>query len=55
MKEAVQKKLQSSIDSSEKKLKNLTEALISELIEKEEYLITKNQINADINQYKSKL
>jgi len=55
VKETIQKKMQSSLDSSEKKLKNLTEALIWELIEKDEYVITKNQIKKDINNYVAKL
>ena len=55
LKETIKKELESSLDTSEKKLKNLTEALIWELIDKDEYVITKKQIKTDINNYQVKL
>jgi tetratricopeptide (TPR) repeat protein len=54
-KKTIQKNFQSSLEKSERKLKNLTDAFIWELIEKEEYTIAKNQIKIDIGTYKDKL
>ena len=54
-KESIQKNLQSSLNESERKLKNLTDALISELIDKEEYSVSKKQIKMDIENYRQKL
>jgi len=55
LKESIQKNLQSSLDASERKLKNLTEALISELIDKDEYAINKRQLMIEIKRYREKI
>lgn len=54
-KEIIQKNLQSNLNHAEKRLKNLTEALIWELIDKEEYLISKNWIKIEIEQCREKI
>lgn len=54
-KESIQRQLKSSIDLSEAKLKNLTEALITWLIEKEEFVITKNRIKIELKIHEDKL
>lgn len=55
LKEEIQRKMQLSLDESEKKLRNLTEALIWELIDKEEFVMTKKLIKIDIEKYREKL
>jgi hypothetical protein len=47
--------LQASIDSTERKLKKLTEALIWELIEDEEFKISKKQLKIEIEILREKL
>jgi uncharacterized protein YPO0396 len=51
----IQKNLRASIDGIEKKLKKLTEALIEELIEDEEYKISKKQMRIEIEVLREKL
>lgn len=55
IKEWIKTQLKISLDSAEKKLKNLTSALIWELIDEEEFSITKKQLKLDINLYRQKL
>lgn len=54
-KEAITNNLYTALDESERKLKNLTEALIWELIDKEEFLISKKQIKIDIERWREKI
>lgn len=54
-KEAQKKQLQLSLTGSERQLKKLTEALILELIDNEEYKISKKQVLIDINMCKERI
>jgi uncharacterized protein YPO0396 len=51
----IQNNLQASIDNTEKKLKKLTEALIGELIENDEYTISKKQLKIELEIFREKL
>ncbi len=54
-KETITKSLYSSLESSERKLAKLTDSLISELIDDEEYKISKKIIQIDINKYREQI
>jgi uncharacterized protein YPO0396 len=54
-KRQIQKNLRASIDIVEKKLKKLTEALLSELINDDEYKISKKQMKIEIEILREKL